>query len=71
MSDFQAWIDNQILDGVPILCERCPLCDKTPVMTVGPTQAFCGNDDCPALSWDMTRTRDDLILNARVAGTLP
>jgi hypothetical protein len=28
-------------------------------MVVGYEQAFCGNDDCCALSWDMTKTRNE------------
>lgn len=34
---------------------RCPGCDQLPAMVLGEgTQAFCGNDDCRVLCWDMT-----------------
>lgn len=63
-TEYQAWVDELILDGVPIRCERCPVCGSMPQITVGPTQAFCGNNDCDALSWDMTKTKQDLTDNA-------
>jgi hypothetical protein len=28
-------------------------------MIVGYKQAFCGNTDCPALTWDPTKTRNE------------
>lgn len=47
-----------------IRCAVCPLCGEPPVMAISVQQAFCGNDDCSALSWDMTKTLDENILNA-------
>lgn len=34
---------------------RCPGCDEPPMMAMdGGHQAFCGNDHCQVLTWDMT-----------------
>jgi hypothetical protein len=34
---------------------RCPGCDRPPEFALdGGRQAFCGNDDCQVLTWDMT-----------------
>lgn len=42
-----------------ILSPVCPVCSQPPVFALSPVQAFCGNDDCPAFCWDMTRTRTE------------
>jgi hypothetical protein len=42
-----------------IQCACCPVCQKAPTMIVGYKQAFCGNTDCPALTWDPTKTRNE------------
>lgn len=39
----------------------CPGCGEPPMMLFGGgTQAFCGTDDCPWLSWDPTKTLAEL-----------
>lgn len=40
-----------------ILEPDCPRCGRPPTLVVSPVQAFCGNEDCDAFCWDMTRTR--------------
>ena len=47
-----------------ILTPRCPLCDRLPEFAVGPTQAFCGNDDCTLLCWDPSLSLDANLLDA-------
>lgn len=48
-----------------ILTPFCPLCDKGPVMVFGfGAQAWCGNDDCTLLVWDMTKSLDDNLTDA-------
>lgn len=42
-----------------ILTPHCPLCDQPPQLAIGPTQVFCGTDDCRMLTWDPTLSRDD------------
>lgn len=38
-----------------LLTPYCPLCSQAPVLVLGAgTQAFCGNDDCDVVCWDMT-----------------
>lgn len=37
----------------------CPVCGEPPVMALDPTQAFCGNDDCPSFCWNMTMTKQE------------
>lgn len=34
----------------------CPLCGHPPMFVVGGSQAFCGNDNCRCLNWDMSKT---------------
>lgn len=42
----------------------CPVCSQPPCMVVaGGSQAFCGNDDCTTLCWDMSRSLDDNLLD--------
>ncbi len=31
---------------------RCPLCETPSELIIGPTQAFCTNDDCLALTFN-------------------
>jgi hypothetical protein len=43
-----------------IKCMRCPLCGRIPVVILGFCgQAFCGNDDCNILMWDVHATKDE------------
>ncbi len=50
-----------------ILTPCCPLCDEPPIWVLGGgTQAFCGNDDCPQLTWNPVVSLDQNLLNARV-----
>ncbi len=50
-----------------ILTPRCPLCGQPPLWVLGGgTQAFCGNDDCPQLTWNPVVSLDQNLLNARV-----
>ncbi len=42
----------------------CPLCGHPPMFVVGGRQAFCGNDDCRALGWDMDATPAENRANA-------
>jgi len=43
-------------------CPSCPVCDQPPLFVLGGgTQAFCGNEECRALSWDPTLSRDELL----------
>ena len=47
-------------------CPLCPLCDEGPLWVLGGgTQAFCGNDACPVLTWNPTKSRDENLLNMR------
>lgn len=48
------------------LTPNCPLCGKPPLFAVGPTQAFCGNDDCTLILWDPSLSLDDNLLDAGV-----
>lgn len=46
--------------GVPVGL-ACPFCGEPPVYLLGGgTQAFCGTDDCPVVTWDPTKTRAEL-----------
>ena len=47
-----------------LLCPTCPLCDSPPAFSIGDyTQAFCGNNDCKVLCWNMRVTREDNLLS--------
>lgn len=50
-----------MVDG-PVLAPVCPLCGELPQLVISPVQAFCGNDACKALMWDMTQ---DPVLQVR------
>lgn len=40
---------------------NCPGCGEDPVFLFGGgTQAFCGTDDCPILTWNPTKTLAEL-----------
>lgn len=39
-------------DDLIVRTVRCPICGQLPDLVIGPTQAFCGNDDCRALMFD-------------------
>jgi hypothetical protein len=40
-----------------LLCPVCPLCGQVPAMILaGAVQAFCGNDECRAMSWNPSET---------------
>jgi hypothetical protein len=45
-----------------LVTPTCPLCSQPPVIVldVG-RQAFCGSDDCPVLTWDMSTPLDELL----------
>jgi hypothetical protein len=46
------------------LCPDCPLCGQPPRFAIGPTQAFCGNDDCTLILWDPSLSLDENLLDA-------
>ena len=40
-----------------VLTPDCPWCGQPPVMVMGGgTQAFCGTDTCPCLTWDPSKS---------------
>ena len=40
----------------------CPLCSQPPIWLLGGgTQAFCGTDSCKIVTWNPTRTMDELM----------
>jgi hypothetical protein len=40
-----------------IRCPVCPLCGHDPaIVLAGAVQAFCGNDECRAMSWNPSET---------------
>lgn len=43
----------------PILTPTCPRCGTPPMATLSPEQAICGNEDCGALTWNMTHTAEE------------
>jgi len=44
----------------------CPMCDEPPLWLLGGgTQAFCGNDGCPVMTWNPTETREEFRRTAR------
>ena len=46
---------------------NCPACHEPPVWVLGGgTQAWCGTDDCPILTWDPTKTRAELNAEAKL-----
>ena len=46
---------------------NCPGCGEAPYMVMGGgTQAFCGTDDCPFLTWDPTKTLAELNADAKM-----
>jgi hypothetical protein len=49
----------------------CPLCGKPPLFAAGPTQAFCGNDDCTLICWDPSLSLDENLLDAGVVNFPP
>lgn len=48
------------------LCPNCPMCGEPPLFAMGPTQAFCGNDDCTLILWNPSVSLDDNLLEAGV-----
>lgn len=40
-------------------CPTCPACGRPPMMAMDVTQAFCVEDDCPVMTWNMTMTKDE------------
>lgn len=42
-----------------IQCPRCPVCGARSTMVPDPEQAFCEATDCPALTWNPTKTRNE------------
>jgi ribosomal protein S27AE len=49
---------------VMLYCLVCPMCGQPPVMAISVEQAVCGNEDCSAITWNMTKTLDENIMNA-------
>ena len=50
-----------------ILTPFCPWCDEPPCMVMGGgTQAFCGSDACPCLTWDPSKSKAENRRNATV-----
>lgn len=47
-----------------VKCPDCPVCGHPPMLRVGESQAFCGNDDCTTLSWEMSRTPAENLADA-------
>jgi hypothetical protein len=54
-----------------ILTPGCPLCGELPEFAIGPTQAFCGNDDCTLLLWNPSLSLDANLLDAGVVNLPP
>ena len=51
-----------------ILTPDCPWCGEPPYMVLGGgTQAFCGSDDCPCLTWDPSKSKAENRRNATAA----
>jgi hypothetical protein len=48
-----------------IRCPHCPWCGEPPQIAISVYQAFCSSDDCPAFTWDMTKTAAHLLANAQ------
>jgi hypothetical protein len=49
------------------LTPNCPLCGQPPRFALGPTQAFCGNDDgCTLIFWNPSLSLDDNLMDAGV-----
>lgn len=58
------WPYNDLVCRTP----DCPMCGHPGAMLVGPMlhpMAFCENEDCPALTWDPTKSWAELRANAR------
>ncbi|MET1006580.1 MAG: hypothetical protein ABWX96_13610 [Propionibacteriaceae bacterium] len=49
-----------------IKCELCPLCGYPPLLLLHPEQAFCGNPECTAVTWNPSHTLDENLLQANV-----
>jgi len=51
-----------------ILTPDCPWCGEQPFMVMGGgTQAFCGTETCPCLTWDPSKSAAENRRNATVA----
>lgn len=46
-----------------ILCLTCPMCHEAPGLVFSPEFAVCVDPDCPAFSWNMTKTEEDNLLS--------
>ena len=44
----------------------CPNCNQAPSLVVGPTQVFCGNNDCNVLAWNPQLTLDELAADTKL-----
>jgi hypothetical protein len=42
-----------------LACPNCPVCGEPPVMAISVVQAFCHTSDCPAITWNMTISKDE------------
>jgi len=47
---------------VKILTPRCPGCEKKG-LALSPVQVFCENEDCHVISWDATKSLEELARN--------
>lgn len=46
---------------------KCPACGEPPLWLFGGgTQAWCGTDDCPILTWNPTKTLTELAAELKV-----
>ena len=46
--------------GLDLACPRCPVCNEPPAFILrGAVQAFCGTEDCPAMTWNPSRSAVD------------
>ena len=46
---------------------KCPACGEPPLWLMGGgSQAWCGTDDCPILTWNPVKTRAELAADLKV-----
>jgi hypothetical protein len=51
---------------------KCPGCGEVPLWLFGGgTQAWCGTDDCPILTWNPTKTLAELNADSKVIDLSP
>lgn len=49
-----------------LLCTTCPKCGMPPGMALGVETAFCMNEECNAIFWDMTVTAETNLAHEQV-----